>query len=194
MPNPVPQPSSIVIRHTALRIAGRWMVSFVGFPLGGLAVLLTIGAVDGMAGALIAGLIAGAILGAAQSWAMGRTGPATARWMTGTAVGMMAGFGVGSAVVDYATDLGALVLQGAITGLAVGAAQATVLWRRLGRMVLIWPLVLAVGWALGWFVTTVAGIAVDQQFVVFGASGALVVTALTVVLPLSLDRNPTSAS
>jgi Na+/alanine symporter len=33
----------------------------------------------------------------------------------------------------------------------------------------------------------IAGIAVDDQFTVFGSSGAVVVTALTVVLPVLLN-------
>jgi hypothetical protein len=40
-------------------------------------------------------------------------------------------------------------------------------------------------WALGWTVTTAGGIDVDQQFAVFGASGAITVMALSGVL---LDR------
>jgi hypothetical protein len=40
-------------------------------------------------------------------------------------------------------------------------------------------------WALGWTVTTAGGIAVDQQFAVFGAYGAITFMALSGVL---LDR------
>ena len=40
-------------------------------------------------------------------------------------------------------------------------------------------------WALGWTVTTVGGIDVDQQFAVFGAYGAITFMALSGVL---LDR------
>jgi len=176
-----------------LRTAGRWMVSFLGFPLGGVTALLIVGGVHNLADALIGGLITGAILGAVQSWSLGRSGPPATQWIAATAVGVMVGFGIGSAVVDYRTDLGSLILQGAITGLVVGGAQALVLWRRLGRRALAWPLVLAASWALGWLITTVAGIAVDQQFIVFGSSGAVVVTALTVVLPLALSRNAVRA-
>jgi hypothetical protein len=53
---------------------------------------------------------------------------------------------------------------------------------------------LPVVWALGWLVTTSIGVAVDQQFIVFGSSGALVVTALTAVLPLVLTRKAARAS
>jgi hypothetical protein len=125
---------------------------------------------------------------------MGRGGPPALQWIAATALGLTAGFGVGSAVVDYHTSLAALIVQGAISGLAVGIAQALVLRQRLGRLALVWPAALTVVWALGWVVTTSIGIAVDQQFIVFGASGALVVTALTAVLPLILTRNAAVAS
>jgi hypothetical protein len=125
---------------------------------------------------------------------MGRSGPPALQWIAATALGLTAGFGVGSAVVDYHTSLAALSVQGVISGLAVGIAQALVLRHRLGRLTLVWPAALPIVWALGWVVTTSIGIAVDQQFIVFGASGALVVTALTAVLPLILTRKAASAS
>jgi hypothetical protein len=61
-----------------------------------------------------------------------------------------------------------------------------VLAPRLGRAATAWPAALAAIWAVGWAVTYAFGIQVDEQFTVFGASGALVVTALTAVLPLAL--------
>jgi len=187
-------PVRFVSSPSPARTIARWMVSFLGFPLGGFAATLVVGAVDNLTAALIGGLITGTILGVAQSWAMGRSGPPARQWITATALGLTAGFGVGSAVVDYHTSLAALIVQGAISGLAVGLAQALVLRHRLGRLALVWPAALPVVWALGWVVTTSIGIAVDQQFIVFGASGALVVTALTAVLPLILTRKAASAS
>ena len=56
----------------------------------------------------------------------------------------------------------------------------------LGRAALAWPAALAAIWAVGWAVTYAFGIQVDEQFTVFGSSGAVVVTALTAVLPLTL--------
>ena len=50
----------------------------------------------------------------------------------------------------------------------------------------MWPLYLSGVFAVGWAVTTSAGIDVDQQFTIFGSSGARVATLLTVVLPLVL--------
>jgi hypothetical protein len=118
-------------------------------------------------------------------------GPARLRplaWILATAVGLMAGVAAGAAVVDYRTDLASLMAQGAVSGALVGIAQAVVLLPRLGAVALVWPFVLSGIFAIGWAVTTSAGIDVDQQFTLFGSSGALVATFLTAVLPLALNR------
>jgi len=179
---------SPTIHISAPRTFWRWMATVTGFPLGGYAAYLITGHVDSLRPALLAGLITGAILGAVQVWGLGRNRPPATSWITATAVGMMLGLGLGSAVVDYHTSLADLVTQGAITGLVVGITQGLVLRRRLGRLALAWPAFLAVIWAGGWAVTTTAGIDVDLQFPIFGSSGALMVTALTLVLPYALNR------
>ena len=162
------------------------MVSFAGYPLGGYAAYLLVGRVDGPGPALAGGLLTGAILGAVQVWAMGKSAPRPLAWILATAVGLMAGVAAGAALVDYRTDLGSLVVQGAVGGALVGIAQAVVLVPRLGALALVWPLYLSGTFAIGWAVTASAGIDVDQQFTIFGSSGALVATLLTVVLPLAL--------
>ena len=95
--------------------------------------------------------------------------------------------------MHYRTGLADLIAQGAVTGLVVGAAQAAVLLPRLGRLTFVWPVVVSGVWAAGWAVTTAAGIRVDEQFTVFGSSGAIVAAALTAVLPLALNRHPVRA-
>jgi hypothetical protein len=162
------------------------LVSFLGFPIGGYASYLLIGRVDSLLPSLLGGLLTGAVLGALQAWALRGSRPSAARWVIATALGLMVGLGAGAAVVGYQTTLSALLVQGAVTGLAVGAAQAVVLAPRLGRAAMAWPPTLAAIWAVGWAVTYAFGIQVHEQFTVFGASGALVVTALTAVLPLTL--------
>jgi hypothetical protein len=162
------------------------MVSFAGYPLGGYAAYLLVGAVDSPGPALVGGLLTGAILGAVQAWAMGNGAPRPLAWILATAFGLMAGVAAGAALVDYRTDLGSLVIQGAVSGAMVGIAQAAVLVPRLGALALVWPLYLSGVFAVGWAVTTSAGIDVDQQFTIFGSSGALLATLLTVVLPLVL--------
>jgi ABC-type lipoprotein release transport system permease subunit len=74
-------------------------------------------------------------------------------------------------------------VQGAFCGLAIGTAQALVL-RRRGAF--LWAPALSALWALGWAITTSIGVDVETQYTVFGASGALVVTAATALLPVLL--------
>ena len=179
------------------RRAARWMVTFIGFPIGGLASALLVGPVDGLVAALVGGLVTGAVVGAVQAWGLGgqaRGGPLAGRWIVATALGLMVGLGIGSALVEYATSPTALLIQGAICGLAVGSAQALVLRPRLGRLALAWPPALAAIWAIGWMVTTAVGVHVDEQFTVFGSVGAIVVTALTAVLPVVVNARTSRAS
>ncbi|MEA2143432.1 MAG: hypothetical protein QOI64_1862 [Solirubrobacteraceae bacterium] len=170
----------------------RWLPTFLGFPLGGGLAEIIVGPVDGVAAALLGGAITGAVLGAVQAWAMGSSGPPAQRWTIATMAGLAAGLGLGSAVVGYGTSLGELALQGAICGLAIGAAQAVLL---RGRRAYLWAPALSALWALGWTITTAIGVDVETQYTVFGSSGALVVTAATVVLPMLLaTRTLRSAS
>jgi hypothetical protein len=169
------------------RALGRWLVSFLGYPLGGYTALLLTGRVDSPGPAIAGGLLTGVVLGAFQVWSMGAAGPRPLAWILLTTVGLTAGITLGAALVDYQTDIGSLAFQGAVTGVLLGVAQAVVLVPRLGALALAWPLFLAGTFAIGWAVTTSAGIDVDQQFTIFGASGALVATFLTAVLPLRLN-------
>jgi hypothetical protein len=174
------------------RIALRWLPTFAGFPLGGLVAELIAGPVDGLGAALLAGAVTGVVLGAVQAWGMGSNGPPAREWIVATTAGLAVGLALGSAAVGYGTGLGDLVVQGAICGLAIGAAQALVL---RGRLAYLWAPALSALWALGWAITTSIGVDVETQYAVFGSSGALVVTAATVVLPVLLaTRAPRSAS
>jgi hypothetical protein len=170
------------------RVAARWMVSFVGFPLGGLAAKIIVGPVVDPRTALLGGLLTGAVLGAAQAFGLGRYRPSAIRWVTASAFGLMLGLGLAATATNHGTTFGALAVQGALCGLALGVTQAFVLRPRLGRIAFAWAPALAAIWALGWTVTTAIGVQVDQHFTVFGSSGALTVSALTVVLPLALRR------
>jgi hypothetical protein len=181
-------PPSTTQRRSTARIFGRWMATFLGYPLGGYAAYLTTGRVDSLLPALLGGLLTGAILGAVQVWGLGQNRPPASSWIVATAVGLMVGLGLGSAVVDYDTSLAALISQGAVTGLFVGLAQGAVLLPRIGRLAYAWPGFFAVVAAVGWAVTTTAGIGVDLQFTIFGSSGAVVATGLTFVLPYTLNR------
>ena len=115
------------------------MVTFVGIPLGGLCRLAGHRPGGHPAASLLGGLVTGAVLGAVQAWGLGGNRPPVAAWIVATTLGLMAGLGLGAAIVDYDTSLSALVTQGAVTGLAVGVAQGIVLLPRLGRVALAWP-------------------------------------------------------
>jgi hypothetical protein len=182
-------PSTRTWQRTALR----WMPTFLGFPAGGLATNLIIGRVDDITAAITGGALSGAILGLVQTLGLRHKGSSRRDWIVATAAGFAVGLGVGASLVDYATNTGALATQGAITGLAIGCAQAITL-RRFTRLAAVWPLLLAGLWALGWTITATAGIDVDKQYSVFGSSGAIVVTAATAVLPLALARANRQAS
>jgi hypothetical protein len=181
-------PATAVRPQTWQRTLLRWMVSFAGYPVGGAVAILLTGPVDDLRAALAGGLVTGAVLGAVQAWAMGAARPRATTWTLASALGLMAGLGLGASVVDYRTGLGDVALQGALCGLLLGIAQAAVLLPRLGLIALGWPVALAAIWALGWVTSTSIGIRVEEQFTVFGSSGALVATALTGVLPLLLHR------
>jgi hypothetical protein len=169
------------------RVIGRWMASVLGFPIGGLVAITTVGAVDSTSTALAAGAITGAILGAAQATAS--TALALRTWVVATTIGLSTGLAVGATVVDFDTSVSALAIQGAVTGLSVGLAQAIALHRRhAAGLAFAWIPFLGVCWALGWTITAAAGVDVERQYTVFGATGAIVVTALTCWLPLALRR------
>jgi hypothetical protein len=175
--------------RSPIRTVGRWMITFLGFPLGGWLAVTVAGPVDSVAAALIGGAITGLVLGAVQAWALKDLLPRSVAWTAVTGIGLAVGLALGSLLVDYATDRPALLIQGAVTGGSVGLLQAVVLRPRLRTVSLLWPLTLAVSWALGWLISgVVIADSVDEQFVVFGSSGALAVTALTSFLPLRLAR------
>jgi hypothetical protein len=185
-------PATHTPTRSVRRDVGRWLISFLGFPLGGFAALLLTGPVNNATAALTGGLLTGVVLGAAQAWALSLDRRALVAWAFATAIGMAVGLAVGANLVRFSSDLVDLALQGAVCGAAVGLAQAAVLWRRTGPLALAWPAYLAAAWAAGWTVTTLAGIGVEERFTVFGASGALVVALLTSVLPLVLRARPGS--
>ena len=157
-----------------------WTLGFLAFPLAGLAGTGVAGRVDSPLAALLGGAVAGLVIGAGQSLAsLRRLDPRT--WVPATAVGMGLGLLLGAAIVDYRTSLADLALMGALTGIALGAAQALALPSH-ARSRWVWAAAMPVLWALGWTVTTLGGIDVDQQFTNFGAYGAVTFSALSGIL------------
>ena len=169
---------SPVHQHPArrsLRPWWRWMLIALAFPVAGEIGHLVAGRVDSVPAAVIGGVVTGAGLGAAQ-WALLRRRGVSVGWIPATAVGLAAGLTVGAALVSYRTDITSLVVMGVMSGFGVGIAQGA-LFGNTKRM-LGWSVVTAALWAVGWTVTTAGGISVDNQFVVFGAYGAISSTFL----------------
>jgi len=181
-------------RAIAVRAWLLWTTSFLALPLGGYAGTLITGRIDDPLSAVIGGAIAGLIIGSGQALTSShRVRPVS--WITASVLGMSAGLALGSATIGYRTALPDLALMGALNGLILGVAQALALPRQLGQRRWLWAAAMPALWSLGWTVTTLAKIAVDQQFIVFGASGAVLVTAITGLLlnrllPVAASRQP----
>jgi hypothetical protein len=161
-----------------------WTAGFLAFPLAGLAGTGVVGRVDDPVAALVGGAVTGLLIGAGQALvSLGRLD--IRRWAPATGLGMGLGLLLGAAVVGYGTSLADLALMGALTGLVLGPAQALALPRGT-RMRWLWAAAIPALWALGWTATTLGGIAVEEQFTVFGAYGAVTFSALSGLLLLWL--------
>jgi hypothetical protein len=161
-----------------------WLAGFLAFPIAGIAAGAVVGRIDDAWSALIGGLVVGAVIGSGQ-WLVGRQLLGEPRaWIAVTAVAMGLGLLVGAWVVGYGTSLGKLALMGFITGIPLGAAQAYLLRDRVANA-WVWAAAMPLLWALGWTVTTAAGVDVERQYAVFGSLGAITFMALSGVL---LDR------
>jgi hypothetical protein len=168
-----------------------WTAGFLAFPLAGLAGTAAAGGVDDPLAAVLGGAVAGLIIGAVQALVSRRRLPAL-RWCLATGIGMGLGLLLGAAAVGYRTGLGDLALQGALTGLVLGPAQALALPASADlRRRLLWAAASPALWALGWTATTLGGIDVESQYTVFGAYGALTYSALSgLLLIVVLPRTP----
>jgi hypothetical protein len=166
-----------------------WTAGFVAFPVAGLAGTAVVGRVDDPIAAVLGGAVAGLLIGAAQALVSRRRLPAL-RWCLATGTGMGLGLLLGAVAVGYRTGLGDLAVQGALTGLVLGPAQALALPRGTDRRRrVLWAVAAPALWALGWTATTLGGIDVESRYTVFGAYGALTYSALAgLLLILVLPR------
>ena len=166
--------------HSFLRAWLLWSAGFLAFPIAGLAGTAVAGRVEDAGAAVVGGTVTGLVIGVAQTL-VSRRRLDPRRWIPATAVGMGAGLMLGAWAVDYRTSLTSLALMGALTGLVLGPAQALALPRRAAHP-WGWAVAMPALWALGWTVTTLAGVHVDEQFTIVGVSGALTFSALSGLL------------
>ena len=170
-------------RHFNLKAWLLWTAGFLAFPIAGILAEALTGRINDFSSALLGGMVAGAVIGTGQ-WLVARRLLDAQTWIPATALAMGIGLGVGAWAVGYGTSLVELALMGAITGIALGVAQAYLLRDRVANA-WVWAAAMPLLWALGWTVSTFIGVSVDNQFAVFGASGAITFMALSGVL---LDR------
>ena len=176
-----------VTRAPFLRNLLIWMLSFLAIPIAGYLGTALVGRVDNVFAALIGGAVVGLSVGLVQAL-VSRRRLTLLPWTIASTVGTSVGVAVGTLVTGYQTSLGALALSGLITGVIVGTAQTLAL-PASARFRWVWLPVTAALWPLAWTVTTLAGIGVDEQFIIFGASGAFVYTVLAgLVLQLLLPQ------
>src|SRR5215210_6545845 len=114
------------LRTSFVRSWLAWTAGFLALPIAGLAGTAVAGRVDSPLAALLGGAVAGSVIGAGQALVARRRLPAL-RWTAATAIGMGLGLLLGSTAVGYGTTLGELAVQGALTGLVLGPAQALAL-------------------------------------------------------------------
>jgi hypothetical protein len=159
----------------------RWLPTFIAFIAGGAVAIAVTGPVTTLTAALGGGAVAGAVLGVGQWLALRGRLPKLEWWIPATAVGQAVGLAAGAALVGYRTGLQDLAIQGAITGVGVGILQALVLRPHVATW-FWWAIAMPPLWALGWIVTTLGGIRVDQHFTNFGAYGAVTFAVLSGLL------------
>jgi hypothetical protein len=173
--------------RTTVKRWARWLGTFVGFPLAGVAARAVAGNIDAAGAAAVGGLVGGAVLGAVQVGIGGIDAADRIRWIGATAAGLAVGLVLGAGAVGYRTDTASLVVMGAISGASVGAAQAmSVPMRSLDRI--LWALATPVLWAAGWLITSQVIVDADRQHALFGSSGALAVSAVAGVLHARRQR------
>jgi hypothetical protein len=169
-----------------------WTAGFLAFSFVGLAGTGVAGRVDNPLAALLGGTVTGLVIGAGQSLASrGRLD--LRRWVPATAAAMGLGLLLGAVTVGYRTSLADLALMGALTGLVLGPAQALAM-PAATRHRWVWAAAVPALWALGWTATTLGGIAVENQFTVFGAYGAITFSAVSGLLLLRLPERTTPDS
>jgi hypothetical protein len=168
-----------------------WMLTFLGFPLGGLLALVLVGSVERFVSGALGGALAGAVLGVAQWLVLRRYMRVGPEWILATALGVAIGDALGVLLTGAGTGIGALLITGLATGLAVGLLQWGLVLRGRLLRARLWPPVVAIAWPVGWAVTWAFGIDVERGYYVFGASGALVFAALTGLAMLLLLRRGT---
>ncbi|CAN5764492.1 hypothetical protein BH23ACT11_BH23ACT11_19960 [soil metagenome] len=169
------------------RLFAEWMLIFVSFPIGGIMALAFVGPMDDLPSAAFGGAVAGTVIGAAQLVILRRQVGMTVGWLVSTAIGLALGNSIGVLLNGGGTHWVDLLIVGATTGLAVGVVQFTLLREYLEHSIL-WPPVVALGWPLGWLVTSGTGTNIQLGYAVFESFGGVAFAALSGVALIYMAR------
>jgi hypothetical protein len=159
-----------------------WIIAVVGFPIGGFLGHLVAGPAATVPAAALSGLIAGIIVGLAQALALGLSPRVMTAWVAVTGIGLAAGLSILTAATGQIESTAEAVALGAVSGLAIGAAQAAILIRERIGNAWLWIPATGLAWAVGWLVTSSIGVALEAGWPVFGLSGAIVSQIITAVV------------
>ncbi len=177
--------------NTRWGLIGRWLLAFLGFPIGGGLTYLIIGAVDDPIKGVIGGAIAGAFIGGAQWLALRSDRDVDATWVAVTTTGLAAGIGLSTALLGRESDVNSVIGRAALTGITLGAAQAYQLQHKGGASI-TWALVVALAYTVAWPVTRlVIRDNIQMGYIVFGSSGAILFQIITLI---ALLRQPSKRS
>jgi hypothetical protein len=82
-----------------------WMLTFLGFPLGGLLALMVVGPVEGAVSGALGGALAGAVIGAAQWLVLRRYLRLGPEWIVATALGVAISDALGALLTGARTRI-----------------------------------------------------------------------------------------
>lgn len=165
---------------------GRWLLAFLGFPIGGGITYLVIGAIDSPLKGLAGGAIAGACIGGAQWLALRSQRDIDGKWIVISSAGLAAGVALSTALLGTDNDVNSVIGRAALTGISLGTAQAYSLQHSRGAA-LLWALAAAAGYTIAWPVTRlVIRDNIQMGYVVFGSSGAILFQIITYLATLRM--------
>jgi hypothetical protein len=143
----------------------------------------------------------GTVVGFAQWLVLRRSLREKGWWILAGAVGWPAGFALGDALVRTALPEASVSASGAATFAVVGAVtgglQTVLLWMKKVPLSGLWLLMSVVGWAAGWFVSTLVLNAIGAPSpealgvsLGFGITGLIAGITSGFVLPGTLRKIP----
>jgi hypothetical protein len=154
----------------------RWVPTFLAFPLGGLLATLAFGPIRDPLAAAVSGANVGALLGLAQWWAL-KPLRLTFDWVWTTALALMIASPIAWALINFSTTIADLTIWGLITGSIVGFAQAASQRNPL-QVNLMWSGLVSIAWGGAWFISANVIVDADENYAIFGSTGAIVATSV----------------